>query len=323
MVASDSIAFAKQQATAFILTGYTDEDMEKTQVERHKTVQSVTHIYMAKVPTYDEWMKKTHSLTSPRSDFLKKVDEAVKTYNLGPNATNREALRTAFDRWRFEQSKQGKDWRKSVRNEKGAATDLYRALTDVDKRQLTPAELEAMQYISRMQALALQKMFDGKSVQFRSSTLVGIASGAGSKWEKFKAGADSVASGGSTVKSVVSSAQQIKTGVGVLAQGGKAAAVSASQTQMASTFTTIKTKVHEFCRELCPGIDPNHVFTALHLGSVEHFATTLSPFIGTISSGGKALIGWIGVAKKVWDAGSIADTRYASKAASGSFGANA
>jgi hypothetical protein len=117
---------------------------------------------MANIPSYNEWIKDTSSLTSPRSDLLKKIDEALKTYNMAMTPLNREALKTALDRWRFEQSKQGKDWRDSVRNKKGAVTNLHRALI-VDKRQLSPAELEAMQYISRMQAMALQKMFDGKT----------------------------------------------------------------------------------------------------------------------------------------------------------------
>lgn len=266
---------------------------------------------MANIPSFDDWMKKTYSLTSPRSDLLKKVDEALKTYDTAKTPVNREALKVALDRWRFEQSKQGKDWRKSVRNEKNAVSDLHRALTDISNRKLSPAELEAMQYISRMQAMALQKMFEGKTLQFRPSTLMGAASGAGSKWERYKAGAESLSTGGSTVKSVVSAGQGIKAGAGLLAQGGRAGAIGASQSQMAGTLGTIKTKVYEFCRELCPGIDPNHVFTALHLGSVEQFAVTLSPFIGGISAGGKALIGWIGVAKKAWDASSISDTRYA------------
>ena len=266
---------------------------------------------MADIPSYDQWMKDTYSLTSPRSSFLKAVDEAIKKYGGAKSPPHRDAIKVALDRWRFEQSKQGKDWRKSVRNEKGAVTNLHRALLDVDRRHLSPEEIEAMQYISRSQALALQKMFEGKTLQFRKSTLVGMASGVGTKWEKFKTGAGSVSEGANTVEKIIKSGESINTGVSLLKQGGKAAAIASSKSDMTGTFATIKIKVTEFCRELCPGIDPNHIFTALHLGSVEHFATTLSPFVGTISSGGKALIGWIGVAKKVWDAGTIEDSRFA------------
>ena len=70
---------------------------------------------MADIPSYDQWMKDTHSLTSPRSEFLKKLDDTIKTQN-------RDTIKTALDRWRFEQSKQGKGWRKSVRNGKAAAS---------------------------------------------------------------------------------------------------------------------------------------------------------------------------------------------------------
>lgn len=266
---------------------------------------------MADIPSYDQWMKDTYSLTSPRSDFLKKLDEALKRYDAGRSAANREALKAALDRWRFEQSKQGKDWRKSVRNGKGAVTALHRALTDVDKRRLTPEELEAMQYISRMQALALAKMFDGRKLTFKASTLVGIAQGAGSKWEKFKTGAGSAAGAGSTVKGIVTAGQNIKKGADLLHQGGKLAAVHAVQGDMAKNFVTIKAKVTKFCKTLCPGVDPNHVFNALHLGGVEHFASTLAPFVGAISSGGKALIGWATVAKSAYDAHSMEGSRHA------------
>lgn len=255
---------------------------------------------MADIPTYDQWLKATSSLTSPRSDFLKKVDEALKIYNLAPSPANREALKQAFDRWRFEQSKQGKDWTKSVRNSKGAATNLYRALIDVDKRRLTPEEIEAMKYISHAQAMALAKQFEGKQLRFKPNTVVGTAQGVSSKWETFKNGASSVATVGSKGYSVYSKIENIQSGVKLLHQGGKAAAINASKTGMEKNFSTIEAKIREFCKELCPGIDPNHIFTALHLGGVEHFAANLAPFVGTISSGGKAIVGWVGVARKAY-----------------------
>lgn len=265
---------------------------------------------MADISSYDQWLKDTQSLTSPRSEFLKNVDAALKKYGTNKSASSRDELKAAFDRWRFEQSRLGKDWRKSVRNQKGAVTNLHRALADVDKRQLTPAELDAMQHISRMQTMALQKMFEGKTLQFRPTTLMGAASGTASKWEAFKTGASSLGSGAATVGKVAYRGQALDRGVGVVTQG-RSAAISASQSHMASTLSTINAKVHEFCRELCPGLDPGHIFTALRLGSVEQFAVTLSPFIGAISSGGKALAGWITVAKKAWDASTVAEARSA------------
>ena len=259
---------------------------------------------MADIPSYDQWMKDTHSLTSPRSEFLKKLDDTIKTQN-------RDTIKTALDRWRFEQSKQGKGWRKSVRNGKGAVTNLHRAVNDLDKRKLTKEELEAMQYISRTQAMALQKQFLGKKLQFKGSTLAGMARGAGSNWQKFKTGASSVTSGASTARTGYKGVSNAVQGAQLLQQGGKAAVTGAASGAMSDNFSTIRQKVTEFCKELCPGIDPNQIFNALHLGSVENFATDLAPFVGVISSGGKAIIGWIGVIKKEWDAIKLEDSRYA------------
>ena len=71
---------------------------------------------MATIPTFEQWKKDTSSLTSPRSDFLKALDAAIQAYDGNKSETAKAAVKTAFDRWRFEQSKQGKDWRKSTRN---------------------------------------------------------------------------------------------------------------------------------------------------------------------------------------------------------------
>jgi hypothetical protein len=259
---------------------------------------------MANLPSYDQWMKDTHSLTSPRSEYLKKLDEAIKT-------GNKETIKTSLDRWRFEQSKQGKDWRKSVRNEKGAVTRLYRAVNDLDKRNLSDEELEALRYIARAQTMALQKQFLGRELKFKSNTLMGLASNTGSKWQRFKTGASSVASGGKSAQSSYKGVSNAVKGAELLQQGGKAAVSGAAKGAMSENFATIRQKVTEFCRELCPDLDPNQIFSALHLGNVENFATDLAPFVGVISSGGKAIVGWIGVARKAWEGLKLEDSRYA------------
>jgi hypothetical protein len=262
---------------------------------------------MAQIPSHAQWMKDTHSLTSPRSDVLKAVDDALLRYGQGPSPEKKQAIKTALDRWRFEQSKQGKDWRTSTRNNKGAVTNLQRALTDLDKRKLTREELEAMTYIARMQSTALLRQFEGKELKFKASTLLGLASGAGSKWQKFKTGSSALAGAAPTAASVAKAGQKIVQGAALLHQGGRAAASAASQQSTAS----IVLKVRELCKELCPGLDPNKVFQALNLGSMDQFAAELAPFVGAISSGGKAIIGWIGVIKKQYDEYKILDSRHA------------
>jgi hypothetical protein len=266
---------------------------------------------MAEIPSFDEWKKQTYSLTSPRSEFLVKLDASIQAYEKEKSPGNRQEIKTALDRWRFEQSKAGKDWRKSVRNQQGAVTSLYRAVNDLDRRNLSKDEIEAMQFISRAQAMALQKQFEGRKLTFKPNTLAGMAAGAGSNWQKFKTGAGAVKTGISQGRGIAKQAGAIKTGADLLRQGGAAAAANAASASATGNISTIKSYVTQFCQELCPGVDPNQVFSALHLGDVEKFASDLAPFIGAISSGGKAVVGWIGVAKTGWEKHTIAGTRYA------------
>lgn len=266
---------------------------------------------MATIPSHAQWMKDTYSLTSPRSEFLRAVDAALAKYDTDTSAAAKAAVKTAFDRWRFEQSKQGKDWRKSVRNEKGACTNLFRALADLDKRKLTREELEAMEFVCRAQALALQKQFAGKKLQFKATTLIGVAQGVGSRWERFKTGTAALKQGHGTAKDLVSGVQDVRSGVQALQTTGKAGAVAAAQSGMGDRFASIRAQIVDFCRQLCPDVDPQKVFAAIGLGSVETFATELAPFVGAISSGGKAVMGWAGVARTAWQKHTIESRRHA------------
>ena len=96
---------------------------------------------MAAIPSYKKWIADTSSLTSPRSALLKNLDERIAGYESSPNSSNRENIRGALNRWIAEQTRQNKDWKTSVRNKKGAVTELYRALND-DDRNLTAADYE-------------------------------------------------------------------------------------------------------------------------------------------------------------------------------------
>jgi hypothetical protein len=266
---------------------------------------------MATIPSFDQWKQDTYSLLHARSDFLVAVDTAIEAYDKAKSEPAKAALKTAFDRWRFEQSKQGKDWKKSVRNEKGACTSLYRALNDLDKRKLSPEEVEAMRYIAHAQAMALQKQFDGKQLQFKATTLVGIVQGVGSRWERFKGGAKMLPGAAMQGKSIVTGVQNVQKGVNVLGTAGKQGAMNAASAGMGENFAMIRMKVTEFCKTLCPDLDPNKVFAAVGLGSVERFATDLAPFLGALSSGGKAIVGWAGVIKLQWDQYTMEQKRFA------------
>lgn len=258
------------------------------------------------ITSHAAWMRDTYSLTSPRSAFLKKVDAALANFERSQNEGNRKELADALDRWRFEQSKQGKDWRNSVRNQKGAVTALHRELTGVDKRNLTKEDLEAMDFIARAQAMALMRQFDGKKLQFKGNTLIGMKNSTTSAWQRFKTGASSVGSGASTVGQGAYAVNKLVSGAQVLNQGGAAAAKAASS----ESTLKILAKIKEMCAEMCPGLDPSKVFMDLGLGSVETFAVQLAPFVGAISSGGAAIAGWIGVIRKSYALYDMQKNRY-------------
>lgn len=266
---------------------------------------------MTQIIAHSRWMADTYSLTSPRSDLLKKVDAALLAHEKQPGEANLKALREALDRWRFDQSRQGKDWTKSVRNQKGAVTALHRALSTVDKRQLSREEREALEYIALQQRLALQKQFMGRQLQFKRNTVVGMANSARTNWERFKTGASTVVvdGGGLAAKGAMAgrSLAQMPSRVATLQNNGVSAVHQAAQ----ADALTLRPKIIAFIKDLCPGVDPQGVFDALNLGAVEQFAANLAPFLGTISSGGKALIGWASVAKMAYDRSEVKDRRFA------------
>lgn len=270
---------------------------------------------MATIPSHATWMADTYSLTSPRSDLLKKVDEAVKAYEKSPGDAGKTAIKTALDRWRFDQSRQGKDWTKSVRNQKnGAVSNLHRAVSDIDKRKLTQEERDALDYIALQQRLALQKQLMGKEVRFKRTTVIGMANSASTAWDRFKTGSSTlvVDGGGLAATGALAGRRLAATGsnLATFQRGG----VSALHESQRNDAAGLKPKIIEFIRSLCPGLNPQAVFDALHLGNVEQFAVNLAPFIGTISSGGKAIVGWIGVAAKIYEASSLEDRRFAFRA---------
>jgi len=239
------------------------------------------------IPAHEQWMKDTYSLTAKRSATLLALDAAIKK----PARTDAE-VKAALDAWIGEQTAAGKDWKLSVRNSKGAVTSLHRYL--YDNRSLAKDELEAMAYIAKQQKAALAKQFVGKKIEFKANTVAGLANSAHGKFTRLKTGA-----------SAANEAR--KTGKGLAEQAGKIGSTAAA----AQGDSAMKAKIVEFCEKLCKGVDVNHVLRELNLGNIQTFAADLAPLVGVISSGGKALAGWAGVAETAWRRESIAGVRYA------------
>ena len=244
------------------------------------------------IPTYKEWIDRTKVTARKRSAELQAIDEAIEAYGKG-QATKKQ-IKAAFARWRFSKTAGGDDWRKSIRNRKRAITDLARALEDMDKRRLTQAERDAMEYIARAQTKELETIFSvHNALQWKPSTFMGMMTTAQTNWQRFKHGAPMAIDAAKQVKGGVKTGKAIKSGVEAL----RAAQKSGVKTTAGGDMVTKYNKIRELIKELCPGVEPNKVFTALGLGQPQEFITNVAPFVGAISSGFGATKAWIDVAR--------------------------
>jgi hypothetical protein len=239
---------------------------------------------MAAIPTYDEWMKSTNVLALPRSDSLKALDAAIK-------AGDRAQIKTAFDRWRFEQSKQGKDWKTSARNKTGAMTSLFRAfqIPQIPSKE----EREAMEYIRREQQMALMRQFQRTKVVFKQETLGAVVSGNATKFGKLKVAQQ----GASAIKGLV------ETGSSLAGAGGGSS----------GPIDQIKEKLTQAIIDLCPDLDisPDTVLRRIGLPGVADFAKQAAPILGSVKSGLKAAQAWAEVAKTGREKYQLSQARYA------------
>jgi len=118
-------------------------------------------------PSYDEWMKGTAlGLTKPRSDKLKKIDQALKDYNTSKSAPALSTLRKAFLDWAMWK---GPSWPSSERNTaaKGALfTRLDKALR-ATRPARSAVDQAALAFQERQRQLAISRLFAGKTVTLK------------------------------------------------------------------------------------------------------------------------------------------------------------
>ena len=235
--------------------------------------------------TYEQWMKRTHSLIKSRSDSLKVIDEAIKR-------RDEAGAKRALINWIDEQNKKHQDWHRSVRNGDHAVEELYKQLNilgpGVAYRNIGE-EMDdklAKAHIRREQRLAAAKMFDGRTLRFKDS-FWGISR------KKCEEGRSKIFN---TAKNIG------KSTVGV---GGNVASVGSSAYGIASDLkTTIQTIMGTLAPETQSAL-VEHVFGE----GVAQFVANVVPFVGVISSGGKAIKDWVGVAQNVYKATDL-ESRY-------------
>lgn len=231
--------------------------------------------------THDEWMKNTHSLIKPRSESLKRIDDAIRMKN-EPEA------KKALIKWIDEQNSKRQDWQRSVRNDKGAVKKLYDQLGVFGAapafRNIGDeiADKAAKIEIRRAQQLAAAKMFTGKEIKFRDSFW-------GLTRNRCKAEATKIERTKNTAKNV---------GMSVLGVGANVASAGNTARGIASNIQTV---IQEIMGEL-PAATHNEIIQHVFGNTVENFIFEVTPLIGMISSGGKATMDWVGVARNIHSA---------------------
>lgn len=129
--------------------------------------------------TYAQWMQDTAVTGRVRSDKLRAVDQAVKSYSEAKDdaerAARRPAVQTAFDAWKAEE---GAGWRSSVRNRRGAAEMLDADLSAKAAPALDPDEQKALAVIEKHNQEALADLFKGKKLVLKRTTALGAVQAA-------------------------------------------------------------------------------------------------------------------------------------------------
>jgi hypothetical protein len=138
----------------------------------------------------DEWLQQTRSLVYSRSEPLKKLDAAVKE----ANAVNDElensmsehfdsfgfktpfdklmvelaqsrlaaavaTVKQAFDDWANDQTRRGKNWRKSGRNDSGAVTTLYNQIVYLSAQHPSASTQAALDVITEQRNQSIPQLF--------------------------------------------------------------------------------------------------------------------------------------------------------------------
>jgi hypothetical protein len=242
--------------------------------------------------THTLWMKDTAALARPRSAELKQIDSALLAYekalqsSSGSVLNERKALQQALEKWKNAQKTKGQDWRASVRNKLKAVERLDAELGQViggagglnsrGELMVDPAELKAAKMLADDIKRNTRQMFTGHKLTVKNT--------------KALADLNQVRSALSSFKSAAKQVKEVSSGV---VQPNLAQQV---QGTLVSLFGDAS------AAQVQEALGP--VFT--------EFLTNVTPFVGTIKSGGQAIIKWGQAAKGLYSKHKMAE-------ASGSF----
>ncbi len=227
--------------------------------------------------TYDQWMKDTHSLIKPRSEALKKIDNALR-------GRNEVETKKALVAWINEQNAKRQDWHRSVRNEKGAVKKLYDQLGILGtgpafkSGEEQRADQLAKQEMKENMRQAAARMFQGREMKFKDSF-----------WGITRQRCNTISTRLSTLENGA------KTGVGL---AGRAYAVGSP---LYSIARNLEKTIEAIMGDGIPEATRNQIIEAVFGTAVADFAKDAAPLFGVFSSGARAVSAWVGIAGNVYD----------------------
>lgn len=125
--------------------------------------------------THSQWMRSTYDTFRKRSPALKKVDDALQKYHataIGTGWERSEALHSlgqALMHWKGEKQEEGKSWRSSIRNSRGAVEELDRQVERLSA--IVIATLPDEQAVQELDAagFTLNQLFHHKQLKTRAA----------------------------------------------------------------------------------------------------------------------------------------------------------
>lgn len=212
---------------------------------------------MSEIMSHREWMNITSGgVTSVRSSELKAVDAALAKYDSAKTEMNKQVVTAALMKWM--QSK-GNAWKTSVRNKRQGVEILYAQLTGVGKVKITGSEMVALSHVRDEARAIIDDLFRGKQLRWRGTFAQKLGD---EKWG-------------------------VRIGVPSVSRNIKVLAP-----KLTGTPSTGAQLAEELYRDLVPPEILGDVTSAIN-SLLPHFmqdlATSLTPFVGVIASGGGAV----------------------------------
>lgn len=234
---------------------------------------------MATIPTHADWLKATElGLLQTRSAELKKVDDAIRKFELERNGPSLKALLEAWNQWKRTKP----DWRKSERNK----SKILDRLDDAIKERLGPlgqhpVDPAAMAALAEARRTAVQRLFAGRSVEFKKARAMAEARNA---YKDLLQGADAVTAGGAS-----RAIDSVKPSVHVSSP--------VSMPKFGPLSRALDSMVGKFFDEMSADIVRHHIIESFG-GDV---LASMVPVLGVFRDAHKVIESWGMLGKKVYD----------------------